>query len=110
LESSFIIEMSVTGKSRRPCVLEFIIVKIYNNHMARLVIILALVAGFIMLYRSLFGANPRLEDSSEASEMIQDPNCGVYVPKNQAIARSVLGEEHFFCSEKCADEYPSKKS
>jgi YHS domain-containing protein len=102
--------MSVTGKSRRPCVLEFIIVKIYNNHMARLVIILALVAGFIMLYRSLFRANPRLEDSSEASEMIQDPNCGVYVPKNQAIARSVLGEEHFFCSEKCADEYPSKKS
>ncbi len=102
--------MSVTGKSRRPCVIEFILVKIYNNHMARLVIILALVAGFIMLYRSLFGANPRLEDSSEASEMIQDPNCGVYVPKNQAIARSVLGEEHFFCSEKCADEYPSKKS
>jgi YHS domain-containing protein len=102
--------MSVTGKSRRPCVLEFILVKIYNNHMARLVIILALVAGFIMLYRSLFRANPRLEDSSEASEMIQDPNCGVYVPKNQAIARSVLGEEHFFCSEKCADEYPSKKS
>jgi YHS domain-containing protein len=102
--------MSVTEKSRRPCVLEFILVKIYNNHMARLVIILALVAGFIMLYRSLFRANPRLEDSSEASEMIQDPNCGVYVPKNQAIARSVLGEEHFFCSEKCADEYPSKKS
>ena len=102
--------MSVTGKSRRPCVIEFILVKIYNNHMARLVIILALVAGFIMLYRSLFRANPRLEDSSEASEMIQDPNCGVYVPKNQAIARSVLGEEHFFCSEKCADEYPSKKS
>jgi len=32
------------------------------------------------------------------------------VPKNQAIAQSVQGKEHFFCSEKCADEYPSKKS
>ncbi len=78
--------------------------------MARLIIILALVAGFIMLYKSLFGANPRLEDSADASEMVQDPNCGIYVPKNQAIARSVQGKEHFFCSEKCADEYPSKKS
>ena len=39
--------------------------------MARLIIILALVAGFIMLYKSLFGANPRLEDSADASEMVR---------------------------------------
>ena len=78
--------------------------------MVRLIIILALVAGFIMLYRSLFGANPRLEDPSEAADTAQDPNCGVYVPKNQSINRSVQGTEYFFCSKKCADEYSSKKS
>ena len=78
--------------------------------MARLIIILALVAGFIMLYRSLFGSSPRLEDSSEAADMAQDPTCGVYVPKNQAIARSVQGNEYFFCSKKCADEYLSKNN
>ena len=78
--------------------------------MARLIIILALVAGFIMLYRSLFGANPRLEDPSEVADTVKDPNCGVYVPKNQSITRLVQGKEQFFCSNKCADEYSSKKS
>ena len=78
--------------------------------MARLVIILALVAGFIMLYRSLFGGSPRLEDPSEVADAVQDPNCGMYTPKNQSVAKTVQGKEHFFCSKKCADEYSSKKN
>ena len=78
--------------------------------MARLIIILALVAGFIMLYRSLFGgANLSLGDPTETAEMAQDPNCGTYVPKKQSITKSVQGKEYFFCSKKCADEYSSKK-
>ena len=70
---------------------------------------MALVAGFIMLYRSLFGANPSLEDPSEATDTVQDPNCGVYIPKRQAFAKSVQGKEYFFCSKKCAVEYSLKK-
>ena len=78
--------------------------------MARLIIILALVAGFIMLYRSLFGgASPSQDDPTETADMAQDPNCGTYVPKKQSITKSVQGEEYFFCSKKCADEYSSKK-
>ena len=79
--------------------------------MARLIIILALVAGFIMLYRSLFGggASPRRDDPTETADMAQDPNCGTYVPKRQAVTKSIQGNEHFFCSKKCADEYSPKK-
>ena len=77
--------------------------------MVRLIIILALFAGFIVLYSSLFGA-PQLEDSSDAAEMVQDPNCGVYVPKVQAVSRSVRGKDHFFCGERCANEYSAKNS
>jgi len=77
--------------------------------MARLLIILALVAGFIMLYRSLFGSNPKLEDPSDTADMVQDPNCGVYIPKKQAVIELVHGKESFFCSKKCADEYSLKK-
>ncbi len=78
--------------------------------MARLIIILALVAGFIMLYRSLFGgASPRRDDPTETTDMAQDPNCGTYVPKRQAVTKSIQGNEHFFCSKKCADEYSPKK-
>ncbi len=78
--------------------------------MARLIIILALVAGFIMLYRSLFGAKPNLEGPEETADMVQDPNCGTYVPKKQSITKSVRGKEHFFCSKKCAEEYSSKEN
>jgi len=78
--------------------------------MARLIIILALVAGFIMLYRSLFGrASPGRDDPTETADMAQDPNCGTYVPKKQSITKLVQGKEYFFCSKKCADEYSSKK-
>ena len=78
--------------------------------MARLIIILALIAGFIMLYRSLFGgANPPRDDRTETADMAQDPNCGTYVPKRQAVTKSIQGNEHFFCSKKCADEYSPKK-
>ena len=78
--------------------------------MARLIIILALVAGFIMLYRSLFGgASPSRDDPTETADMVQDPNCGIYVPKRQSVTKSIQGKEHFFCSKKCADEYSPKK-
>lgn len=78
--------------------------------MARLIIILALVAGFIMLYRSLFGgASPSRDDQTETADMAQDPNCGTYVPKKQSITKSLKGKEYFFCSKKCADAYSSKK-
>ena len=77
--------------------------------MARQIIILALVAGFIMLYRSLFGTSSLLDDPAETADMAQDPNCGTYVPKRQSVTKSIQGKEHFFCSKKCADEYSSKK-
>ena len=73
--------------------------------MVRLIIILALVAGFIMLYRSLFGERSSSGDSSDAADMVQDPNCGTYIPKKQCITKSIQGKEHFFCSKKCAEEY-----
>ena len=80
--------------------------------MARLIIILALVAGFIMLYRSLFGGatSPSRDDPTETADMVQDPNCGTYVPKKQSIPKLVHGKEQFFCSKKCAEEYSSKES
>ena len=77
--------------------------------MARLFIILALVAGFIVLYRSLFGSSTKLEDPLGTSDMVQDPNCGVYIPKKQAIIEFVHGKESFFCSKKCVNEYSLKK-
>ncbi len=45
----------------------------------------------------------RIED-----EMIQDPQCGAYFPKSQAIPAKIDGKRVLFCSEKCRDDYIDK--
>jgi YHS domain-containing protein len=37
--------------------------------------------------------------------MVQDPQCGTYLPKQEAIRAWVKGEERHFCSEACRDAF-----
>lgn len=37
--------------------------------------------------------------------MVQDPQCGTYLPKHEALSAWVRGEEKFFCSKQCRDAY-----
>lgn len=37
--------------------------------------------------------------------MVQDPQCGIYLPKHEAIRSIVRDEERFFCSEACRDGF-----
>jgi YHS domain-containing protein len=37
--------------------------------------------------------------------MIRDPECGTYVPRNDAIKTHVEGKACYFCSEECRDKY-----
>ena len=41
--------------------------------------------------------------------MVQDPNCGTYIPRSEAVRRSVGGEDRWFCSEACAEAYLEKR-
>ena len=41
--------------------------------------------------------------------MVQDPNCGTYLPKGQSLSARVDGVEYHFCSEKCRDEFRRKQ-
>lgn len=38
----------------------------------------------------------------DRGRMVRDPVCGVYVPKERAIAVVRQGREQFFCGEACA--------
>lgn len=40
-----------------------------------------------------------------STEMVQDPNCEIYIPVTEAIRARIGSRDHFFCSEKCAAEY-----
>lgn len=37
--------------------------------------------------------------------MVQDPQCGTYLPKHEAIKAFVKDEERYFCSEACRDAF-----
>jgi YHS domain-containing protein len=39
------------------------------------------------------------------SEMVQDPYCKTYIPKNEAYRAILGGNEILFCSKECAEKY-----
>ncbi|BEQ14958.1 hypothetical protein [Desulfoferula mesophila] len=42
--------------------------------------------------------------------MVQDPQCGTYLPKHEAYSAWIDGKEQFFCSRECRDAYKSGQS
>ena len=41
--------------------------------------------------------------------MVQDPQCGTYLPQHEALSAWVDGEEKFLCSKQCRDAYVQAK-
>ncbi len=42
------------------------------------------------------------------SEMVKDPHCQTYIPKNSAIFARIDGREYYFCSRQCMKEFKGK--
>jgi uncharacterized protein len=78
----------------------------------RILILAFLVYILYRVVRGVMGiAGPvrRDERGDVIDDMVQDPNCGTYVPRGEAVRRRIRGEDHFFCSETCADQYEEKE-
>jgi len=41
----------------------------------------------------------------DVDEMVQDPQCGTYVPRRDAVQKLIEGRPQLFCSEECAKQY-----
>ena len=53
----------------------------------------------------------RVEKDQEVLDvMVQDPQCGTYLPKSEAIRHWSKGKEYFFCSQKCRDDFRAGKT
>lgn len=37
--------------------------------------------------------------------MVEDPQCGTYLPLSDALKANIHGRQHYFCSKKCLKEY-----
>jgi uncharacterized protein len=75
----------------------------------RLLIIIFLIYILYGVVKKVFGAASKISgrDSSSGviSEMVQDPFCNTYIPRNEAYRAIIGGKEILFCSRECAEKY-----
>ena len=76
--------------------------------MVRLALFGIVVILLILIARAIF---PSKSSSAEQghTEMVMDPNNGVYIPKSEAIKKNIDGKEHYFSSEQSAEEFINKQ-
>lgn len=75
-------------------------------------LLLWLIVGFLvytafqMLKQALLKPPaPPAEKSPQGEDMAQDPQCGVYLPKSDAIKTQRDGKTMYFCSAECRDKH-----
>ena len=77
--------------------------------MYRLLLAIALLAFLYILLRQMFrgfksqNVEKRLaSDTLDLDQMIEDPVCHTFVPRQIAIIEHVGGRDYLFCSKECA--------
>ena len=48
---------------------------------------------------------PQSERLKEPDPLMQDPVCGTFIPRKEALKLEKEGKEHFFCSEGCLKRF-----
>ncbi|MCW8858220.1 MAG: PP0621 family protein [Deltaproteobacteria bacterium] len=43
--------------------------------------------------------------TDEGETMVEDPQCGTFLPLSEAVKATIHGRQHYFCSKKCLKEY-----
>ena len=46
--------------------------------------------------------------SERGEQMVQDPECGTYLPLSEALGATIRGQQHYFCSRKCRSQFKKK--
>lgn len=54
------------------------------------------------------GKPPRQGKEGPAVRLVRDPVCGMHLPPASALTLSSGGTTHYFCSQKCRDEFRSR--
>ena len=68
-----------------------------------------IITGIRRLFLSTASLSQEQSDGSSNSadgvSLVQDPQCGRFIPQSEAIVVSQRGQTVYFCSEKCRTEY-----
>ncbi len=85
-----------------------------DSGMYRLLIIIGLLVLLVFLIRratlEFRRGNGGPHEPAKREQMVQDPVCGIYVPKETAVAERIRGETYYFCSTDCAQAFQSRHS
>lgn len=77
--------------------------------MIRILYMFILGLVFYWALKGIFRRPPQKAGKElEGEEMVQDPQCGVYVPKSRAVGATRRGKRLYFCSEECKIKYLGK--
>ncbi len=88
--------------------------------MLKIIILIIILFIFITVYSfkkkidgildSIFPSKNVHKSKDDLEELVQCQNCGVYIPKSSAIKKIRLrGDDLYFCSQKCKEEYKKRK-
>ena len=66
------------------------------------------------LIQTLMGVQQRKQKPNPArfqggAEMVLDPVCEAYIPKDGALSETIRGETYFFCSPECSRQFKKAK-
>lgn len=50
-------------------------------------------------------SRPQAPRAPEPDELVQDPSCGTFIPRREALKLTWEGREYFFCSEGCLKRF-----
>lgn len=80
--------------------------------MLRLLLYLIIIYAIFNLIKNTFRKPPEKDKAKtpEGEDMVLDPECNTYIPRNRAISGRVRGEKVYFCSEKCLERYRHRKT
>lgn len=82
--------------------------------MPRLLIILALLIVLYLILRlvvrEFWGKKGDDQALIDSNQMLQDPVCRAYVPRESAVSARIGGQTYYFCSKNCADTFQKQLS
>ncbi len=67
-----------------------------------------LYAFFLSLVRPSATGKPADKPANKqlsGEAMVEDPVCGTFLPVNDALKARIKGQDHYFCSKDCLEEY-----
>ena len=59
------------------------------------------------LVKNIFSLRKKPE--AEAEELVQDPYCQTYIPKQSAVRKKMDGHMFYFCNQQCLRNYLNKE-